>query len=111
MTALTSQVICKNPSVALYEICKNFSKISRAPLIHGHFHSATNLQGAAVTIYSENFGCPSQESLHKFKEHLFLMSAFKVYLMCREHGEGSSKFGGVDGASINARGCMVGGTP
>ena len=40
------------------------------------------------------FGCPSQESLPKFKEHLFLMIAFKVYHMCRKHGEGSSKIGG-----------------
>ena len=50
-----------------------------------------NLQEAAVKICSEKFECPSQESLPKFKEHLFLMTAFKVYHMCREHGEGSSK--------------------
>ena len=46
-----------------------------------------NLQEAAVTICSEKFGCPSQESLPKFKEYLFLMIAFKVYHMCRKHGE------------------------
>ena len=60
-----------------------------------------NLQEAAVTICPEKFGCPSQESLHKFKDHLFLMTTFKVYHMCREYGEGSSKIGGVEGASFN----------
>ena len=65
-----------------------------------------NLQEAAVTICSEKFGCPSQESLPKFKEHLFLMTAFKVYHMCREHGEGSSIIGGVEGASVNVWGRM-----
>ena len=53
-----------------------------------------NLQEAAVTICSEKFGCSSQESLPKFKEHLLLMTAFKAYCICREHGEGSSKIGG-----------------
>ena len=67
-----------------------------------------NLQAAAVTICSEKFGCPSQKSLPKFKEHLFLMTAFKVYHMCREHGEGSSKIGGVEGASFNVWGSMEG---
>ena len=81
MTALTLRVICKNPPVA------------------------------AATMCSEKFGCPSQESLPKFIEHLFLMTAFKVYYMCREHGEGFSKFGGVDGASVNVWGSMGGGTP
>ena len=70
-----------------------------------------NLQAAAVTICSEKFGCPSQKSLPKFKEHLFLMTAFKLYHMCREHGEGSSKIGGVEGASFNAWQSMGGGTP
>ena len=70
-----------------------------------------NLQEAAVTICSEKFGCPSQESLPKFKEHLFLMTAFKVYHMCREHGEGFSKIGGVEGASFNVWGSMRGETP
>ena len=70
-----------------------------------------NLQEAAVTICCEKFGCPSLESLSKFKEHLFLMTAFKVYHMCWEHGEGSSKFGGVGGVSVNVWGCMGGGTP
>ena len=61
-----------------------------------------NLQEAAVTICSEKFGCPSQ------KEHPFLMTAFKVYHMCREHGEGSSKIDGVKGASFNVWGSMGG---
>ena len=65
-----------------------------------------SLQEAAVKICSEKFGCPSQESLPKFKEHLFLMTAFKVYHMCREHGEGSSKIGGMEGASFNVWGSM-----
>ena len=34
------------------------------------------------------------------------MTAFKVYQMRREHGEGSSKFGAVGGASVNVRGSM-----
>ena len=45
-----------------------------------------NLQEAAITISSEKIGCPSQESLPKFKGQLFLMPAFQVYHMCREHG-------------------------
>ena len=69
-----------------------------------------NLQEAAVTICSEKFGCSSQESLPKFKEHLLLMTAFKAYCICREHGEGSSKIGGVAGASFNVWG-SVGGLP
>ena len=60
-----------------------------------------NLKEAAVTICSEKFGSPSRESFPKFKERLFLMTAFKVYHMCREHGEGSSKIDGVEGASAN----------
>ena len=70
-----------------------------------------NLQEAAVTICSEKFGCTSQESLPKFKENLFLMTAFKVYHMCREHGEGSSKTGGVEEDSFNVWGSMRGRTP
>ena len=70
-----------------------------------------NLQEAAVTICSEMFGCPSQESSPKFKEHLFLMTAFKFYHMCRKHGEGSSKTGGVEGASFNVWESMGGETP
>ena len=70
-----------------------------------------NLQEEAVTICSEKFGCPSQESLPKFKEHLFLMTAFKVYHMCREHGEASSKIGVVEGASVNVWGSMGEETP
>ena len=69
-----------------------------------------NLQQAAVTICSEKFGCPSQEILPKFKEHLFWMTAFQVFHMCRDHGEGSSKFGGVEGASVNVWESMGGGT-
>ena len=63
-----------------------------------------NLQEAAVITCSEKFGCPSQESLPTFKEHLFLMTAFNVYHMCRKHEEGSSKIGGVEGASFNVWG-------
>ena len=44
---------------------------------------------------------PSQKSLHKFKEHLFLSTTFKVYHMRREHGDGYSKISGVEGASFN----------
>ena len=69
------------------------------------------LQEAAVTIRSENFGCPSQESLPKFKEHLLLMTAFKVYHMCREHGKDSSKFCWVEGALGNVSGSMGQGNP
>ena len=69
-----------------------------------------NLQEAAVTICSEKFGCPSQESLPKFKEHLYLMTAFKVDDMYREHGESSSKFVRVEEASVNVCGNIEGGT-
>ena len=68
-----------------------------------------NLQEAAVIVCSEKFGYPSRESLPKFKEHLFLMIAFKVYHICRKHGDGSSKIGGVEGASANVWGSMGGG--
>ena len=34
------------------------------------------------------------------------MTAFQVYHMCREHGEGPSKLGGVEGASVNVWGSM-----
>ena len=70
-----------------------------------------NLQEAAFKICSEKFGCPSQESLPECKEHLFLMTAFQVYHMCREHGEGFSKFGGVEGASVNVWGSIREGLP
>ena len=109
MTALTLPVIWKNPPVTLYEICKVFSKISRTPLIMATLPQ--NLQEAAVTICSENFGCPSQESLPKFKEHLFLMTAFKVYHIYKNHGEGSSKIGVVEGVSVNVWGSIGGKTP
>ena len=111
MTALTLRVIWKNPPVTLHEICKIFPKFQKHLL---HMVTSTllqNLQEAVVTICSEEFECPSQESLTKFKEHLFLMTAFKVYHMCREHGEGSSKIGGVEGASFNVWESMGGGTP
>ena len=108
MTALTLQVICKNPPVTLHEICKTFSKISKTPLIHGHFTLPQNLQEAAVTLCSENFENPSQESLPKFKEHLFLMTTFQVYHMGREYEEGSSKFTRVEGGSVNVWGIMGG---
>ena len=39
------------------------------------------------------------------------MTAFRVYHMYREHGEASSKIGGVEGASVNAWGSMGGGIP
>ena len=92
-------------------IVKLFPKFQEHPLFMATSTLPQNLQDAVVTIFPEKFGCPSQESLPKFKEHLFLMSAFKVYHMCREHGEGSSKFGEVDGASVNVWGSMGGGTP
>ena len=80
---------------------KSFPKFQENILFMATSSLPQNLQEATFAICSEKFGCPSQESLPKFKEHLFLMNAFKVYHMCREHGEGSSKFGGVDGASVN----------
>ena len=111
MTALTLRVIWKNLSVTLNEICKNFSKISRTPPTMANSTLSQNLQEAAVTICSEKFGCPSQESLPKFKEHLFLMTAFKAYHMCREHEDCPSKIGGVEEASVNVWGSMGGGIP
>ena len=111
MTALTLRLIWKNPPVTLHEICKIFQKFQKYLL---HMATSTlpqNLQEAVVTICSEEFACPSQESLPKFKEHLFLMTAFKVYHMRREHGEGFSKIGGVEGASINIWESMGAGTP
>ena len=59
MTALTLQVICKNPPVNLHKIDKFFSKISRTSLIHGHIELPQNLQEAAATICSKKVGCPS----------------------------------------------------
>ena len=67
-----------------------------------------NLLETAVKICSEKFGCPSLESLLKFKEHLFLM---KVYHMCREHGEGSANIDKVEVASVNVWGSIGGGNP
>ena len=42
----------------------------------------------------------------KFKEQLFLMTAFKVYHISREHVERSSIFVGVKRASVNVWGSM-----
>ena len=74
---------------------KFFPKFQEHLLLMATSTLPQNLQETAVTICSEKFGCPSLESLPKFKEHLFLMAAFKVYHMCRKHGEGSWKIGGV----------------
>ena len=111
MTTLTLWVIWKNPPVTLHEICNIFPKFQEHLLYMVTSTLLQNLQEAAVTICSDKFGCPSQESLTKFKEHLFLMTAFNVYHMCREHGDGPSKIGGVEGASFNVWGSMGGGTP
>ena len=67
MTALTLRVIWKNPPVTLHEICKIFPKFQKHLLYMATFTLPQNLQEAAVTICSEKFGCPSQESLPKFK--------------------------------------------
>ena len=116
MTALTLRVIWKNPPVTLHEICKIFPKFHKFfqnfPKHLLYMTTSTlpqNLQEAAVTICSEKFGCSSQGPLPKFKEHLFLMTAFKV--MRREHEEDSSKIVGVEGASFNVRESMGGETP
>ena len=101
MTALTLRVIWKNPPVTLHENCKIFPKFQKHLLYMATSTLPQNLQEAAVTICSENFGCPSQERLPKFKEHLFLMTVFEVYHMCSEHGKGSSKLGKVERASVN----------
>ena len=53
-----------------------------------------NLEDVAVTICSEKFGCPSQESLPKFKEHLFLMTAFKVTTCAENKGRTLQKLVG-----------------
>ena len=90
---------------------KIFRKFQEHLLFMATSRLPQNLQEAAVAICSETFGCPSQESLLKFKERLFLMTAFQVYHMCREHGEGFSKFGGVEGASVNIWGSMREGLP
>ena len=90
---------------------KNFLKFQEHLLFMVTSTSMQNLQEAAVTICSENFRCPLQECLPNFKEDLFLMNAFKVYHMHREHGEISPKFGVVEGASVNVWASMWGGTP
>ena len=87
---------------------KNFPKFQEHLSFMATSTLPQNLQEAAVTICSENFGCPSQERLPKFKEHLFLMTVFKVYHMCWEHGKGSSKLGKVERASVNEWKCMGG---
>ena len=76
MTALTLRVIWKNPPVTLHEICKIFPKFQKYLLYMATSTLPQNLQEAACTICSEKFGCPSQKSFHKFKEHLFLMTVF-----------------------------------
>ena len=81
---------------------KNFPKFQEHLSFMATSTLPQNLQEAAFTICSEKFGCPSQESLHKFKEHLFLMTAFKVYDMYRKHGEGSSNIGEVEGGLFNS---------
>ena len=90
---------------------KLFPKFQKYLLFMATSTLPQNLQEAAVTLCSENFENPSQESLPKFKEHLFLMTTFQVYHMYREHGEGSSKFCRVEGASVNVWGIMGAGTP
>ena len=59
------------------------------------------LQEAVVTICSEKLGCPLWVSLFIFEEYLFLMTSFKFWYRCREHGKESSKFGGVEEALVN----------
>ena len=65
---------------------KIFPKFQEHVLLMATSTLPQNLQEAAVTICSKKFGCLSQESLPKFKEHLFLMTAFKVYHMQKTWG-------------------------
>ena len=91
---------------------KYFSKISRTPFIHGHCHIAAKFRrSSCYSMFWKVWMSFTYESLPKFKENLFLMTAFEVYHMCREHGECSSKFGGVDRAPVSVWGSMGGGTP
>ena len=55
---------------------KNFQKFQEHLLFMVTSTLPQNLQEAAVKRCSKKFGCPSHESLRKFKEHLFLMTAF-----------------------------------
>ena len=87
---------------------KLFPKFQKHLLFTATSTLPQNLQEAAVTLCSENFENPSQESLPKFKEHLFLMTTFQVYHMGREYEEGSSKFTRVKGGSVNVWGIMGG---
>ena len=87
---------------------KLFPKFQKHLLLTATSTLPQNLQEAAVTLCSENFENPSQESLPKFKEHLFLMTTFQVYHMGREYEEGSSKFTRVEGGSVNVWGIMGG---
>ena len=89
---------------------KLFPKFQKHLLLTATSTLPQNLQEAAVTLCFENFENPSQESLPKFKEHLFLMTTFQVFHMCREHEEGSLRFGGVEGASVNVWESIGGGT-
>ena len=90
---------------------KFFPKFQEHVLLMASSTLPQNLQEAAVTICSKKFGCLSQESLPKFKEHLFLMTAFKVYHIYKKHREGSSKIGVVEGVSVNVWGSIGGKTP
>ena len=90
---------------------KNFKKFQEELLFIATSILRQKLQKVAVTKSSEKFECPSEESLPKFKEHLFLMTAFKVCHMCREHEEDSSKYGGVEGALGNVWKSMGRGNP
>ena len=63
MTALTLQVIRKNPPVILHEICKIFQKFQEYHLFMVSSTLPQSLQESVVTICSEKFGCSSQESL------------------------------------------------
>ena len=86
---------------------KSFPKFQEHLLFMAISTLPQNLQEAAFKM----FGCPSQESLPECKEHLFLLTAFQVYHMYREHRKGFSKFGGVEGTSVNIWGSMQEGLP
>ena len=85
---------------------KNSPKFQEDLLFRATFTYPQNLQESAVIESYKKFKFPSEEYLPKFKEQLFLMTAFKVYHISREHGERSSKFVGVKRASVNVWGSM-----
>ena len=93
------------------KLVKNFPKFQEHLLVMSTSILQQNSQEAAVTICFAKFGCSSQVSLPRFEGHLFLITAFNVYHRYREHEEGSSKFGGVEGALVNVWGSMEGETP